>query len=66
MIKPRYLGDLVRYEPLREYVLSRFDDARDKCDRATKEKDMNTAAEEFGKMKAYQDIFNFLIQMVKY
>lgn len=65
-IKPRYLGDLVRKEPLLYFVDKKFNEASRKAKEYQNSGDMDNLRIEFGKMKAYNDVFNYITEMTKY
>lgn len=66
MIKPRYLGDLVRVDPLRDFAMGKIKESQSKFKSCMDAGDMSAAAHELGRQEALLDVLRFINNMVWY
>lgn len=66
MIKPRYLGDLVRLDPLHDFVMGKIKESQSKFKPCMDAEDMSAAAREVGKQEALLDVLHFISNMEWY
>ena len=66
MIKPRYLGDLVRLDPLHDFVMGKIKESQSKFKSCMDAENMSAAARELGRQEALLDVLRFINNMVRY
>lgn len=60
LIKPRYLGPLVRAEPLRDFIVEKANESVNKFENYMKSDNMKDAVHELGRQEAFLDVLRFL------
>ena len=66
MIKPRYLGPLVREELVHDFIIEKTKESQSKFKSRMDANDINAASYELGKQEALLDVLRFINNMVWY
>lgn len=60
LIKPRYLGPLVREEPLHDFIMEKANESINKFENYMDSGNMKDAVRELGRQEAFLDVLRFL------
>lgn len=66
MIKPRYLGPLVREELVHDFIIEKTKESQSKFKSCMDANDINAAAHELGRQEALLDVIHFIHRMEWY
>lgn len=66
LIKPRYLGPLVREEPLHDFLMKKVNESQNKFKNCMDSDNMKDAIHELGRQEAYIEMLKLLTKMEWY